>query len=145
MLSYVIGKKGNVVALRHNYLSFRYIRRFRVDHDVSYNIKQNAYSKSPTRHLITHHTVRSHRSLTKLIIINHHWPRNTWEHIFLTPIWTNFFTYGNLEIVIKTEPWHHRRKPNTPSKSKFYVNIICRRLRSVLWKFWSPEVDSALG
>ena len=31
---------------------------------------QNAYAKSPARHLITHHTKWFHRSLTKLIIVD---------------------------------------------------------------------------
>ena len=100
--------------------------------------RPNAYSKSPTRHLRTHHTAWSHRSLTKLIIINHHWHRNTWEHIPSTPIWTNFTVYGNLEIAIKTQPWHHRRKSNTPleSSSCSIDKEMCRLLEPRV-KIWS--------
>ena len=105
---------------------------------------QNAYSKSPTHHLITYQTTWSHRSLTKLIIMNHHSTRNTWEHIASIPIWTYFFClrmhHRNSKIVFWIQPWHYRRKQNVPPECTVYVDIICRRLRCVRWKVWFLEV-----
>ena len=45
--------------------------------------------------------------------------------------------HGNLEIAIKTQPWHHCRKSNTPLESSFSIDIgICRLLKPRL-KNWS--------
>ena len=45
--------------------------------------------------------------------------------------------YGNLEIAIKTQPWHHRRKSNTPLESSCSIDKEMCRLLEPRVKIWS--------
>ena len=86
---------------------------------------QNAYSKSPTRHLITYQTTWSHRSLIKLIIINHHSTRNTWEHIASTPIWT-YFSAQDYTIAIRKSSFEYNHGTVVENKSATRMYILRR-------------------
>ena len=94
---------------------------------------QNAYSKSPSRHLITLQTAWSNRSLTKLIIINHHSTRNTWEQTYCFNIHLNVF------FLLTSAPLQFENRPlNTSMALSLKIKRATRMY--ILRRYHSPAV-----